>query len=322
MADGQDELDTNEIDINAASDTIGADLGLTSVEDDPPPADDPPAGDPPAGDPPADPPVTAAPVREFPKSWTKDQQAVWDTMSDAAKDQVLKREKQIVEGLDAYKDNATYGKTMREAIKPFEGYLQSQNVDATKAVQYLLGAHYRLTQGTPESKLAAYQELGKNLGLTPADPNQPPADPTVNAALDRISKLEQSLTARQQAELNEARGRVSKEVEAFASDPAHPYFDEVSDDITIYIGAGMSLQDAYERAVWANPVTRAKEQARVAEDTEKKLRENARLNALKARKASSTNVKSRDTTRAPTEPLGTMEDTMKETLAVIRERAH
>jgi hypothetical protein len=47
-----------------------------------------------------------------------------------------------------------------------------------------------------------------------------------------------------------------------------------------------------------------------------------RLDALKAKTAKGTNVRTRETTRAPTEPLGTMEDTMKETLAAINARTH
>ena len=65
-----------------------------------------------------------------------------------------------------------------------------------------------------------------------------------------------------------------------------------------------------------------KENARLQKETEAKLREKSRTEAIAARKASSTNVRSRDTNRAPTEPLGTMEDTMRAVLKESRERAH
>ena len=57
--------------------------------------------------------------------------------------------------------------------------------------------------------------------------------------------------------------KVSKIVDDFAKDPAHPYFDELADEIALQIKAGKTLQDAYETAVYANPVTRAKELARI-----------------------------------------------------------
>lgn len=56
---------------------------------------------------------------------------------------------------------------------------------------------------------------------------------------------------------------LGEEITAFAADPAHPYFDEVTGDIAVLISAGHSLADAYEKAVWANPTTRQKEIARL-----------------------------------------------------------
>ncbi len=35
----------------------------------------------------------------------------------------------------------------------------------------------------------------------------------------------------QQSEYEKKRARLAKEVEAFVSDPAHPYFDEVADEM-------------------------------------------------------------------------------------------
>ena len=57
---------------------------------------------------------------------------------------------------------------------------------------------------------------------------------------------------------------MNNEINIFAADPAHPYFDDVANDITALLrgGGAKDLADAYDKAVWANPVTRAKEQAR------------------------------------------------------------
>ena len=173
-----------------------------------------------------------------------------------------------------------------------------------------------------DSRKAAYEQLGRELGLSAIDPNAQQLDPTVKALQDKVDRLESGMTQREQQELTTAKAKVADEVNTFASDKANQYFDEVADDILPFLNAGLSLKEAYDKAVWANPVTRAKEQARIAQTTEKKLRENARLDALKGRKASSTNVNTRDTNRSPTESLGTMEDTMKNTLAEIRARAH
>jgi hypothetical protein len=135
--------------------------------------------------------------------------------------------------------------------------------------------------------------------------------------------MQQTLTAREQADYHAAQTRVTQEVEAFAMDAkAHPYFNEVADDITVLLKGGVatSLQDAYDRAVRMNPVTYAKEVAVAQQAEVAKQQENARLNALKAKTAASSNVRSRETKRTPTEPVGTIEDTIRETVRQQRAR--
>lgn len=310
------ELETGDtgLDINAAVDSIGTDLGFG--EDTPETPQTPEVPETPET--PAEPEVVAPVVRAVPKAWPKEMHEHWGKVDPKVQEYLEIRERQMLDGLEGYKNDAGFGKTLREAIAPFEPMLTASNIDAPKAVQYLLGAHQRLTTGTPESKLAAYQELGRNLGLSQDQPNA-----ELTALRQEVQQLKSGFTQEQQAKLTAAKESIQKEVDAFAADTkAHPYFDECSEDIAKLISAGYALNDAYDKAVWANPVSRAKEVARIEKETEAKLRENARLDALKAKKATGSNVMSRETTRAPTEPLGKMDDTMKDTLAEIRARAH
>lgn len=313
--DQPDTGDTGtEFNVDAAVEEIGAGLGLGTDEPDTPDTPEVPA----ATETPAAPVTPETPaVREAPKSWAKDTHEVWNALPDAAKAQIELREKQILDGLDQYKEHAGFGKQMREAVQPFEQMIRQHGLDEPKAVQYLLSAHQRLTHGTAESRMAAYQQLGKDLGLS-TDPNAPPIDPTVKALQDEVAQLRSGFSKEQQAKIEAEKTRIAEEVETFAADAkAHPYFDECADHITRLVSAGYSLQEAYDTAVLANPVTRAKEVIRIQNEHEKKLRENARLNALPAKKAAGTNVRTRDSTKAPTEPLGTWDDTMKEKLAEI-----
>ena len=103
-----------------------------------------------------------------------------------------------------------------------------------------------------------------------------------------------------------ARAKTEAEVNNFANDGNHPYFDELADEIAIQIKAGKGLQDAYDTALFANPVTRAKEIARISSENAAKLKEKKRLEAEKAIKATSSNVRTIDTTRTPTEKKGAL----------------
>lgn len=269
--------------------------------------------------------VEAPVVRQAPGSWAKETHEIWAKLPPEAQAQIEHREKQMLDGLAQYKGDAGFGKQMRDAIRPYEQLISAQGVDAPRAVQVLLDAHRRLSTSSPSDKQAYFAHLAKQYGveLNPGAPSAAdPPNQELLAVKEKLSAIESSLTARQQAELTEARARTASEVDAFASDPAHPYFEEVADDLVAMINIGMPLKDAYEKAVWANPVTRQKELTRIQTESEAKKREAAAKEAEAAKKAAGSNVRSRDTRRAPTESLGTMEDTMKSTLSEIRARTH
>lgn len=269
--------------------------------------------------------VTDAPVvRSAPKSWAQDKAEVWSKLTPEAQDQIELREKQMLEGLEQYKEHNNFGRTMRDVFTPYRAMMHAQGIDEVKATQYLLNAHYRLSEGSPQSRLAAYQELGARLGFV--QPNQQQVDPAMRAVDERVARMEQAINQENQRRYEETRGRVSTEVSSFAKD--NPYFDEVSEDIVNLIHAAHArgetpdLKSIYDKAVWANPVTRQKELARTQQENEKALLEKSKQEADAAKKARASNVRGRDTQRAPTEQTGSMDDTMRETLKKIQARAH
>lgn len=315
--------DEGGLDIEAGVAEIAAGMGFESDE----PIDDPetdpvdlPADTAPPD--PVDPPVVAA--RPAPKSWSKEKHEVWSKLPPEAQEQVELREKQMLDGLEAYKADSGMGKQMREIVTPYRALLASQGVDEGKAVSVLLNAHYKLSTLPPAERNNYFAALAQTYGvdLAQAQVPQQQVDPAVRDALARINKLEGALTQRESQALQQHREKVSADVNTFANDPAHAYFDEVADDIIVFINAGYELPEAYARAVRANPVTHAKESARLQTEADKKLRDKRTQEAKQAEKARSANVRSRDTRRAPTEPLGKMDDTMRETLAEINARAH
>jgi hypothetical protein len=232
----------------------------------------------------------------------------------------------MLDGLDQYKAEAQFGKSLREVLTPFQAILQQQGLEAPRAIHVLMNAHQKLTTGPMEQRQAAINDLAKSMGLqapVASETQTTQTDPQVQALKQQFDSLQQTLTAQQEAALTEARAKASQEVEKFAADPAHAYFNEVQQDIVSLLNADpkLSLQDAYDKAVWANAVTRQKELTRAQTEAVEKANERARLDALPKKKAAGVNVRSRDTQRTPTEPLGAMEDTMKSALADIRSRA-
>lgn len=277
----------------------------------------------------------AEPPADLPKSWKKEMGQHWATLPQEVKTYVQEREQQMLEGIGQYKQAAGFAHAVGKAIEPFMANIQAAaQGNPVLAVQTLLAADNILRHGAPDKKAELLANMARDYGVdlnaaVQASQGQAAAkDPYVAHLETQLQRLEQRLngteqhiTADQAARVEQVRGQVASEVDAFAADPAHPYFDELSDDIAKLINVGYTLKDAYDRAVWANPVTRAKETARVQKDAEERTRKQAEEEAEKARKASGTNVRGSSSGRTPTAPRGTMEDTMAETLAAIKSRS-
>ena len=83
-----------------------------------------------------------------------------------------------------------------------------------------------------------------------------------------------------------------------------------------------TLAECYDAAVWANPITRAKEAERLATDKAQRLAAEATDRAKRARKATSANVTSNQTRSRVQDGAAdqSLDDILKDTLAEIRSR--
>lgn len=321
------EMEEQPIDMEAASNEVAGGLGLgIEIPETPEGAEPALEG---AEAPAAEAPAPVVEARPAPRSWAKEYHEDWAKLPPKAQEYIELREKQMHEGLEQYKGDSGFGKTMREAITPYKAMLAAQGVDEVKATSYLLNAHYKLSTLQGNQKLAYFAQVANAYGIQlPGSQQQQQVDPAVREAQERLAKLEGKLTEREQRAYEEAKNRTASEVSTFADakddkgNKVHPYFEEVADDIIVFLNAGLSLEESYDRAVYANPATRAKEQARLKTEAEASLKQRAKQEGNAAREASSSNVRSRDTRKAPTEPLGKMDDTLKETFREIKSRAH
>lgn len=307
-------------DMEAASDRIGAELfpqetaAQTEVEEVHAVTEE---------DAPVEVPVVETPVvREAPKSWAKEVHEVWAKIDPKAQEYIEKREKDFLAGLDQYKQAAQYGNALSEVLKPYTPILQQKGLDAPKAITDLMNAYVALTQGPIEQRKAALSQVAQRFGLAEAsaDPNAPAIDPRFTQVLSEVEAMKAERAQEKQYIQQQAYSKAEQDVTAFASDPKHIYFDEVLPEVEILLRSGKSLQDAYDQAVWANPVTRQKELSRIQTESEQKLKERARLDALPKKAAAGLNVRGKETQRAPTETLGSMDDVMRETFREIKAR--
>lgn len=292
--------------IDGAVETIGSDLFGKSEPGEP---DTEPTAEPTVETEPTTEPEKVEP-RKAPVSWKKEMHDSWGTLTPEIQDYIELREQQMKEGLDADRTDATIGRSVRDIITPYKE--QFGEVDEKQVISNLLGAHVKLTTASPEEKQQLFSQLAQQYGVDLGK-----SEDYTNLQ-NEVYNIKNALSQREQAEYQQRRQQVEQEVESFASE--HPLFEELEEDIASFINVGHTLEEAYEKALWANPVTRQKEIDRLNQQTEEDKLKKAKEDAEAKKKAKAVNVKSRDTNQAPTETKGTIEDTIAETLREIRSR--
>jgi len=254
-------------------------------------------------------------VRAAPQSWKKEMHDHWSKLDPEVQDYFELREKQMKEGIDVAKEDADLGRSLRDVISPYNKLLEAQNLEQGKAVQYLMNAHAVLSTGDEQTKIDGLNKLANAYGIK-LDGTK--VTPEVQNLQKEVNQLKGYLSQSHEASQQERQAEITKEVDAFASE--HDLFDEVADDIVPFINSGLSLQEAYDKAVWSNPITRQKMQDLADKEKADKIADEKEKKVQKAQKAKSTNVNSRDTSKAPTEPLGKMFDDMHDTYREIQNR--
>lgn len=271
--------------------------------------------------------VAAVTPRAAPKSWPKETQEYWGKLDPKVQDLVERREKDFLDGLEQYKGDAGFAKQIRDTLAPYQALMTAQNItDPAIAVKGLMNAHYQLSSSDEAARTSFMANLVKQYRIDPAKlvelAGKPViSDPAMDAMRTEINSLKTGITAEQTRQATEVRTKVNAEVAAFAADPAHPYFDEVANDIVLQLqDPKIDLKEAYERSVRANPQTWAKEQVRLTAEIEARIRKDAEEAAKAAKRNKGTNVRGAESTKAPTEVLGSQEDTLRETYREIHSR--
>lgn len=269
-----------------------------------------------------------------PKTWNKEELATWATIPKEQQDKLApilaRREEDFMRGITQYKDAADLGVRYSKVVEPYTPILAAENIDPVGLFQSFAANHYILSRGTEAQKveLAAGFINGYKIPLEPllefiADGgSQREVDPHVARLEKELNELKSGISQRTEREQTVARTAIETEIETFAADPAHPYFDEVADDIRKIFESGMAdtLPKAYEMAIYANPQTRVKEIDRLTAERTSKLSEEEKARKDKRSKSQADHVKSTPKAKDGTVPKGSIDDTLQETMAAIEAR--
>ena len=209
----------------------------------------------------AEPDKPAEPVKAIrpPVGWPVAAKAEFDKLPAPVREAIARREEEVDKGFQKYgglkpfvEEAEKYGTTLSEVVTRYRA------VDRQLESDFLggLDAIARQFRADPRSVAQAYairHGVSQAIGMT--EQQQPPAyqqqeriDP--NAIVQQVwGQFEEK---QQQRETQTA-------IQAFAADPKNVFFENVRDDMATLLSTGKaeSLEDAYDKACWLNPETRA-----------------------------------------------------------------
>jgi hypothetical protein len=196
-----------------------------------------------------------------PPGWSPAAKVAFATLPPEVQQSVAKREQEVNQG---FAKLAEY--------KPIERFAEMAKQSGTtldRALENYVGMETRLRQDFP----AGIVELCQRQGIHPVAlanhilarngvaPSEGQAGETPQArqqASVDLTPIHQELNALKSYVQQQQSATVQTEIERFASDPKHTFFENVKADMGRLINSGYAenLDDAYEKACWANPEIR------------------------------------------------------------------
>ena len=195
---------------------------------------------------------------DAPKSYTKEYQDTFKTLSPEWRKYLIEREKQVERGfseknnrIDAYKwaDNAFNSRQERMAKLGFQ--------KAQDYIEHMTAIDDALELNPAETIKALANAYGVNFGET------------INSDTEvqrQIANMQQEMLSYKTFIQNQQQMQANNEFNAFinakddAGNPKHPYFEDVRTDMQNILrqGGAKNFEEAYSKAIWANEAVRQK----------------------------------------------------------------
>lgn len=255
------------------------------------------------------------PARKPPSSWKKEAQERYSSLDPLFQDEIDRREADFHKGIEAYKQKAQIADEWDRAIQPYMQTIQQFGIPPQAAISNLLAADNLLRNGNPIQKQQYFMKLAQDYGVDLTPQPQQEIDPKLQPLYQQVQGLTQRLQASEaerqqqiaQAQQQEQQ-KLNSQIAEFAK--ANEHFEAVRGEMAALLqaGAASDLNDAYQKAIWANPDVRAallaKQQEQQKQESQKKVQE--------AKKMSQINVKKKGTFDQA-KPIGSMDETIRET---------
>lgn len=206
-----------------------------------------------------------------PVEWSGKAKVRWERLPREVQEQIAQDYKTVSE-------TRNKSSALEQILEPRRHVLTANYGTLEQGVNYL----FQMSDFAEKDPKGFIQWFAQQRGIAlsnDAPRNEQSADPHLSTALQKIQTLEQTLQGLQSNIQNQSTSSLQAQIEAFASDPKHPYFNDVRNHMAALMQGGVvkTMEEAYESACFANPVIRQQLEAdrRENEELERKKKAEA-----------------------------------------------
>lgn len=231
------------------------------------------------------------PAIDAPVSWTAEQKAKWATLPPDTQAYIAQRDKESHEAISRAGQQIKAFEPIGKVIEQFAHVFQKNGLQPHDGIARMMAVNEML-EANPRAAIA---EIAKAYGVNlsgETEQNASPENARVAELEAKLAKVESHLTAQQRQQLQAENNALAREIADFAKDK--PHFESVRKVMAglMNSGAAETMQDAYDKAIYADPTIRQSLQveAQTRAEEQRKVDEAKRVAA--AKKAAGVNVRS------------------------------
>lgn len=233
---------------------------------------------------PANPEKVAEKIPDAPRSWTTEEKAKWAEATPEVRKAILRREQEVELGFTKLDEDRNFGKSLKDVITPYLPIITAEGGTPATAVKELLNTAYILRTASVAQKTALFHQLAQQYGVDLSQPNNNPAvqpNQILAQTQQEIAALKQQIQQQPEVFRQQQENLVIKsQIDAFAADSKNVHYEKLKPIMASLLQSGQAkdLQDAYDKASWADPDIRSAMQS-----DQQKAAEAQRIAEIKAK---------------------------------------
>lgn len=242
----------------------------------------------------------------------------WKELDPEVRQELARREEDFHKKLTASDSEYHFGKKMKDVVSPYMAIIQSEGGTPESAVKDLLNTAYILRTGSPQQKAQLVMQVAQQYGVDLQQAMQPQEQvhPALAQMQQELAMLRQQANPeiiKQQLQEEMESANIMSQVNAFAGDPANKYFEQVKPLMASLLssGAAQDIQEAYDKACYADPTIRST----LLAEQNKALEAKRKAEVQRKKQASASVVGSPDGTSPNAKALNkSLEDELREAM--------